>query len=110
MTVSRRVFVKGLAAGGLAAGFGMWRRVAMAQAGVPVDGRVRSDTELELSIGEQMVNFTGVPGIAHTVNGSLPAPILRWREGDTVTAKRLKIKRPKRVRSGRMIGFSGSIS
>jgi FtsP/CotA-like multicopper oxidase with cupredoxin domain len=30
------------------------------------------------------VNVTGSPKIAHTVNGSLPAPMLRWKEGDTV--------------------------
>jgi FtsP/CotA-like multicopper oxidase with cupredoxin domain len=31
------------------------------------------------------VNFTGRPSVATAVNGSVPAPILRWREGDTVT-------------------------
>jgi FtsP/CotA-like multicopper oxidase with cupredoxin domain len=30
------------------------------------------------------MNFTGAPRSALTVNGSLPAPTLRWREGDTV--------------------------
>ncbi|HEY7672965.1 MAG TPA: copper resistance system multicopper oxidase, partial [Gammaproteobacteria bacterium] len=34
-----------------------------------------------------LVDFTGTPGVATTVNGSLPAPILRWREGDTVTLR-----------------------
>jgi len=33
------------------------------------------------------VNFTGTPRMATTVNGSLPAPTLRWREGDTVTIR-----------------------
>jgi CopA family copper-resistance protein len=42
-------------------------------------------TEFDLRIGESLVNFTGSPKIAHTVNGSLPAPTLRWKEGDTVT-------------------------
>jgi len=31
------------------------------------------------------VNITGKPAIATAVNGLVPAPILRWREGDTVT-------------------------
>ncbi len=33
------------------------------------------------------MNITGRPRPAVTVNGSLPAPVLRWREGDTVTLR-----------------------
>jgi CopA family copper-resistance protein len=44
-------------------------------------------TDFNLTIGEQAVNFTGAPRIGTTVNGSLPAPILRWREGDSVTLR-----------------------
>jgi CopA family copper-resistance protein len=44
-------------------------------------------TEFNLEIGESPVNFTGSPRMATTVNGSLPAPTLRWREGDTVTIR-----------------------
>ena len=33
------------------------------------------------------VNFTGAERTAITVNGSLPAPLLHWREGDTVTMR-----------------------
>ena len=33
------------------------------------------------------MNVTGSPRLAVTVNGSLPAPILRWKEGDTVTVR-----------------------
>jgi len=49
--------------------------------------QVLSGTEFDLMIAETPVNFTGVPGIATTINGSLPAPVLRWREGDTVTLR-----------------------
>ena len=38
----------------------------------------------DLSIGEVAVNLTGRPARAKVVNGSLPAPTLYWREGDTV--------------------------
>ena len=38
----------------------------------------------DLTIGETPMNFTGHVRTAVTVNGSLPAPILRWREGTTV--------------------------
>jgi CopA family copper-resistance protein len=48
---------------------------------------VLSGADFELNFEETVVNFTGSPGIAHTVNGSLPAPVLRWKEGDTVTLR-----------------------
>ncbi|MCW8195593.1 copper resistance system multicopper oxidase [Proteobacteria bacterium 005FR1] len=40
--------------------------------------------EFDLNIGRQLVNFTGRERLATTVNQSLPAPLLRWREGDRV--------------------------
>ena len=33
------------------------------------------------------MNFTGSTKIAQTINGSIPGPLLRWREGDTVTLR-----------------------
>ncbi|MGE4056105.1 MAG: copper resistance system multicopper oxidase [Vicinamibacterales bacterium] len=84
---SRRTFVKGLAAGGVAAGLGLWRETAWAQGAPRQDTGVLSGTDFDLNIGETLVNLTGSPRIAHTVNGSLPAPVLRWREGDTVTLR-----------------------
>ena len=33
------------------------------------------------------MNFTGQPRTAITVNGSVPAPTLHWKEGDTVTLR-----------------------
>jgi CopA family copper-resistance protein len=48
---------------------------------------VLSGTEFDLTIAETMVNFTGSPRMATTVNGSIPSPILRWREGDTITIR-----------------------
>ena len=33
------------------------------------------------------MNFTGSPEVALTINGSVPGPLLRWREGDTVTLR-----------------------
>lgn len=44
-------------------------------------------TEFDLQIGETPVNFTGSPRTAMTVNGGIPGPLLRWREGDTVTLR-----------------------
>nr|WP_041353612.1 copper resistance system multicopper oxidase [Nitrosomonas eutropha] len=85
----RRRFVQGLAAGGVLLGLSPFARAA----GVPSvntstgSAAVLTGTEFNLDIGESPVNFTGSPRIATTVNGSLPAPTLRWREGDTVTIR-----------------------
>ncbi|HEU4891622.1 MAG TPA: copper resistance system multicopper oxidase [Vicinamibacterales bacterium] len=85
---SRRTFVKGLAAGGVVAGLGLWNDSAWAQAApARKPTGVLSGTDFDLDLGETLVNFTGSPRIAHTVNGSLPAPILRWKEGTTVTLR-----------------------
>ena len=67
------------------AGLGLWRDSthALAPGVVPV----LSGREFDLSIGTAAVNFTGAARTATVVNGSLPAPILRWREGDTVTLR-----------------------
>ena len=46
-----------------------------------------SGTEFDLTIAETPVNFTGTSRLATTINGSIPAPTLRWREGDTVTLR-----------------------
>ena len=46
---------------------------------------VLSGTEFQLEIGPVPINVTGRPRTATGVNGQMPAPILRWREGDTVT-------------------------
>ncbi|KGM50848.1 copper oxidase [Lysobacter concretionis Ko07 = DSM 16239] len=84
---SRRRFVTGLAVGGLAAGMGLWRLPALAASGTPRPLQTLSGTDFDLSIGGSMVDFTGRARPAVTVNGTLPAPLLRWREGDTVTVR-----------------------
>src|SRR5262245_56670551 len=84
MSVSRRTFVKGLAAGGAVFAAGGWRALAQERAGTQ---QVLSGTSFDLAIGETPMNFTGSPRIAHTINGSIPGPLLRWREGDTVTLR-----------------------
>jgi len=44
-------------------------------------------TKFNLTIAPQQVNFTGKVRTAAAVNGHVPGPILRWREGDTVSLK-----------------------
>ena len=83
---SRRRFVQGLAAGGAVAGLGLWPQSSWAMKS-PGESNVLSGTEFDLVIGETPMNFTGQTRTAVTVNGSLPAPLLRWREGTTVNLR-----------------------
>jgi CopA family copper-resistance protein len=83
---SRRTFVKGLTAGGILGGLGLWPAPVWAAAGLR-EANALSGTQFDLSIGETAVNFTGKPRSAITVNGGIPGPLLRWREGDTVTLR-----------------------
>jgi CopA family copper-resistance protein len=86
---SRRRFVQGLAGGAWAAATAHrlgWTATPHSQ--IPDHtGAVLSGTEFNLEIGALSVNFTGRPGIATVVNGQLPAPLLRWREGDAITLR-----------------------
>jgi CopA family copper-resistance protein len=84
--LSRRRFVQGLAAGGAVAGLGLWPGTSWALRG-PGQPNVLSGTAFDLTIGETPVNFTGRTRPAITVNGSLPAPLLRWKEGTTVNLR-----------------------
>ena len=94
--INRRTFVKGLAVGGAAAGLGMWPSRGLAYPGNPkglpphsghAAQATLTGTEFDLRIAESPVNFTGAPRVGITVNGTIPAPLLRWREGDTVTMR-----------------------
>ena len=82
----RRKFLEGLALGGIVLGLTPWESSFAAQP-VAQDVPVLAGTEFDLTIAQTLVNFTGNPRLATTVNGSIPAPILRWREGDTVTIR-----------------------
>ena len=83
---SRRTFVKGLAAAGMLGGLGLWRSPSWAAAGSTALSTL-TGTEFDLSIGEMPVNITGKRRTAMVINGGLPGPLLRWREGDTVTLR-----------------------
>lgn len=48
---------------------------------------ILSGNQFDLQIGYQKVNFTGTERIATSVNGILPGPILRWKEGERVTLR-----------------------
>lgn len=48
---------------------------------------VLTGSHFDLQIGEAPFNFTGNQRVGTVVNGQIPAPLLRWREGDTVTLR-----------------------
>jgi len=85
--MSRRRFVQGLVAGGVLAGLDLWRRPGVARGAAARAQQVLTGNEFALVIEQTPVNFTGYSTQAITINGSIPGPVLRWREGDTVTIK-----------------------
>ena len=84
---TRRRFVQGLAAGGVLAATPTWLQAAVKGANAPGSSPVLSGQEINLVIAETPVNFTGVTRMATTINGFIPAPTLRLREGDDVTIR-----------------------
>ncbi|MAN44664.1 MAG: copper-binding protein [Hyphomonas sp.] len=84
--LNRRQFMYGSAASGLLSGLGAllpaWARSAS-------DGNhglyPHTATEFDLTVGKFPVRIDGKPGEATGVNGTLPAPLIRFREGDEIT-------------------------
>lgn len=78
---NRRRFVQGLAAGGAALSWPGSARAEVNLGGMPL---LEGNT-FNLDIAPLAVNITGRRRTATAVNGSLPGPILRFREGDVAT-------------------------
>jgi FtsP/CotA-like multicopper oxidase with cupredoxin domain len=80
---SRRKFVQGVAAGGalLATGLGY---SSITRAGYQ-QPQILTGNHFAITIDYKNVNFTGADRIATAINGSVPAPVLRWRQGQRVT-------------------------
>jgi CopA family copper-resistance protein len=79
--MNRRLFMLGGAAAG-ALSAAAWPRRSFA---APSRAPVLSGTGFQLEIGPVPMNVTGRAITGTGINGQIPAPILRWREGDTVT-------------------------
>lgn len=86
-SVSRRRFVTGVAAGGALLGLGLGSTLALASSESRLGPTTLRGRQFDLNVGYQAVNFTGKNRMATTVNGSVPAPVLRWREGERVTLR-----------------------
>ena len=87
--MARRRFMQGLAAGGVLLGLPLLAARAQGLSPGTRTGTAPElrGTEFDLVLAETPVNFTGRPRMATTINGSIPGPTLRWREGDTVTIR-----------------------
>jgi CopA family copper-resistance protein len=85
--LSRRRFVQGLALGGATAGLGLLRPSNAWALTSPGQPTALGGTDFALDIVETAVNFTGVARPATTVNGSVPGPLLRWKQGTTVNLR-----------------------
>mgnify|MGYP003664169717 FL=1 len=88
-SVSRRQLLQGMMLGGVASAIpstliAQSKTMAQATRGTPP---VLSGPVVELEVAESKVNFTGESRIATTINGSIPAPTLKFREGDEVTIR-----------------------
>ena len=86
-SMSRRRFVTGIAAGSAFFGLGLGSTLSLASPSNRLGPSMLKGNQFDLNIGYQPVNFTGKDRMATAVNGSVPAPILRWREGERVTLR-----------------------
>ncbi|WP_263260555.1 copper resistance system multicopper oxidase [Pseudomonas sp. RIT-PI-S] len=84
---NRRTFVKSIAAFGAVGCTGLWRTPGWAALGPAGELAELSGEHFELVIDQRQVMLGGQARSAQTINGGLPGPLLRWREGDTVTLK-----------------------
>jgi CopA family copper-resistance protein len=89
VSTPRRRFVQGLIAGGVLAAFPSVLHAASSLVAGTITGTVPelSGKVIDLVIDESPVNFTGEVRMATTINGSIPAPTLRLKEGDDVTIR-----------------------
>ncbi len=82
----RRRFVQGLTAGSMLASLGLLSPSLLRAAPNP-EVPVLDGPSFDLTIDEVAVNFTGQPRSGTAINGSIPAPLLRMREGDDITIR-----------------------
>jgi len=68
-------------------GLGITPGVSMGAAHQNNRPQVLRGKQFKLNIAYQQVNFTGTERLATAVNGSVPAPVLHWTEGDRVSLR-----------------------
>jgi CopA family copper-resistance protein len=84
--LSRRRFVTGAAAGGALLALGI---DSSNGEDVPANPgpQFLTGNRFDLTISSQPVNFTGRKRVATAVNGTVPGPVLRWRQGQRVNLR-----------------------
>jgi FtsP/CotA-like multicopper oxidase with cupredoxin domain len=85
--LTRRRFVLGVSSALATAGLAIRQASAGGAVGPDPGHTVLSGTEFNLEVSTLEVNFTGARRTATAVNGQVPGPLLRWREGDTITVR-----------------------
>jgi CopA family copper-resistance protein len=86
LSMSRRTFVKGVAMGGALGLLGLGGNPLFASTQRSQQGPVTlTGNRFDLTYSPLLVNYTGKERYATAINGSVPAPILRWKEGERVT-------------------------
>jgi len=83
--LSRRRFVQGLTVGAALGLAGMGSTALAAVMRHQQGPQTLSGTRFDLAYSPMKVNFTGKERFATAINGSVPAPVLRFKEGETVT-------------------------
>ncbi len=86
LTINRRTFIKGVTLSTVVASGLLPLEANNTTPTFSQEHELRG-TEFSLVISKTMVNFTGTPKYATTVNGQITAPTLHFNEGDTVTIK-----------------------
>jgi CopA family copper-resistance protein len=81
--LTRRRFVQGLGSGAMLLSSARQLALGVAQSAP----RVLSGTQFDLTIDALPVSYTGAPRMATAVNGQVPGPLLRFRQGDVVTIR-----------------------
>jgi CopA family copper-resistance protein len=76
--ISRRQVMQGFAGAAFVLGAARWGAAPAA---------MLTGTQFDLTIDELPVNYTGARRTAVAINGQVPGPTLRFREGDTVTIR-----------------------
>ncbi|MFO7970390.1 MAG: multicopper oxidase domain-containing protein, partial [Desulfobacterales bacterium] len=83
--LTRRNFIKGAGAGLFLAGVPMsWPLPAWAKSPDTGINAIRPQTRYDLTIGYSPIRIDGKKGISTGINGSVPGPMVRLREGDDV--------------------------
>jgi CopA family copper-resistance protein len=85
--LSRRRFVTGIAAASTLLSMGLASSAVMTKMREKQQSKTLRGNYFDLTYFPTKVNFTGQERFATAINGTVPAPTLRWKEGENVTLK-----------------------